>query len=115
MSESNIRRRKSIFSIPKMDCTSDGNLIRMALNDRDNVESLSFGLRNRELEALHRGETNEIISRLEPLKLGAVLRESMDLSSMDKTEHRESTFYIPKMDCPSEENLIRWHTATNLL
>jgi copper chaperone CopZ len=90
-----------------MDCPSEENLIRMALNSREDVESLSFDLRKRELEALHRGEPDDILSRLEPLKLGAVLRESMDLPLTDTTEHRESTFSIPKMDCPSEENLIR--------
>lgn len=100
-------RRRSIFSIPKMDCPSEENLIRMALNGRDDVESLSFDLRKRELEALHRGEPHGILSRLEPLKLGAVLRESMELPSSDNAEHRQSIFSIPKMDCPSEENLIR--------
>jgi copper chaperone CopZ len=106
-SEMNGTRRRSIFSIPKMDCPSEENLIRMALNGRDDVESLSFDLRKRELEAHHRGEPHSILSRLEPLKLGAVLRESMELPTSDSAEHRQSIFSIPKMDCPSEENFIR--------
>lgn len=106
-SEMNSTRRRTIFAIPKMDCPSEENLIRMALNGRDDVESLSFDLQKRELEALHRGKPQGILSRLEPLKLGAVLRESIELPSSDNAEHRQSIFSIPKMDCPSEENLIR--------
>lgn len=106
-SETNSTRRKSIFSIPSMDCPSEENLIRIALNGRDDVESLSFDLQMRELEALHRGEPDGILTLLEPLKLGATLRESIDLPEPNQTEQRESIFSIPKMDCPSEENLIR--------
>lgn len=106
-SEANSTRRKSVFSIPKMDCPSEENLIRMALGGREDVESLTFDLGKRELEALHKGEPSGILSRLESLKLGAVLRESMDLPATNLPEHRESIFSIPKMDCPSEENLIR--------
>ncbi|GIZ51917.1 hypothetical protein NCCP691_19310 [Noviherbaspirillum aridicola] len=99
--------RKTTFSIPKMDCPSEENLIRMALSGRDDIENLSFDLARRELQAIHRGDPNEVLRRLEGLKLGATLRDSSELSVSGGTMRRESTFAVPKMDCASEENLIR--------
>lgn len=100
-------RRKSLFSVPGMDCPSEENLIRMALSSSGDVESLSFDLRKRELEAIHRGEPGSLLTQLVPLKLGAALRESAELGPAPSTQFRVSTFSVPKMDCPSEENLIR--------
>lgn len=99
--------RKSTFSIPKMDCPSEENLVRMALAGRNDIENLSFDLGKRELQAVHRGDPTEVLRRLETLKLGATLRESNELPVSGSTMHRESTFAVPKMDCASEENLIR--------
>lgn len=99
--------RKSTFSIPKMDCPSEENLIRMALSSRNDIESLSFDLAKRELEAVHRGDPFALLGQLEPLKLGAVLRQSSETPVNGSRARRESTFFVSKMDCPSEENLIR--------
>lgn len=98
--------RRSVFSVPKMDCPSEENLIRMALNDRT-IQSLSFDLAKREMAALHRGEPEDLLSRLQPLKLGAELRSSELTRIPENAERLESLFAIPKMDCPSEENLVR--------
>lgn len=99
--------RKSTFSIPKMDCPSEENLIRMALGSRNDIESLSFDLGKRELQAVHRGDPDEVLKRLESLNLGAALCESSEVAAPASGTLRESIFAIPKMDCPSEENMIR--------
>lgn len=99
--------RQSVFSIPKMDCPSEENLIRIALDDLAEVRSLSFDLSKRELKAVHRGTADAVLQRLQPLKLGAVLLESVPVPPAGNSEYTESIFSIPKMDCPSEENLIR--------
>lgn len=104
--------KRSVFSIPKMDCPSEENLIRMALDDVVEARALSFDLSKRELKAMHYGAADRILQRLQPLKLGAVLVESIPVSpsphAADGNEGLiESTFSISKMDCPSEENLIR--------
>ena len=67
---------ESIFSIPKMDCPSEENLIRMALGSDTGVRSLSFDLSNRELKVTHTGSAEQVLEYLLPLKLGAALRSS---------------------------------------
>ena len=68
--------RNSLFAVPKMDCPSEENLIRMALDDLEGVARLSFDLEGRRLIVLHSGRAEAILRRLEPLHLGATLLES---------------------------------------
>jgi cation transport ATPase len=102
---------ESNFSIPKMDCPSEENLIRMALGGLPGIRSLAFDLAKRELTVEHQGEPDTILSRLRPLNLGAAMRASRTAltSAASSVEDGawESVFAIPKMDCASEENLIR--------
>lgn len=95
---------QSDFSIPKMDCPSEENLIRLALGDLPQVQSLSFDLSQRKLKVVHMDDAAAVLARLKPLKLGAELLSSERLTVAMQTT---STFAVPKMDCPSEENLIR--------
>ncbi len=93
------------FAIPKMDCPSEENLIRMALSD-DPVQSLRFDLPNRTLHVTHSSDPAALLARLSPLNLGTTLKETR-VSSVPSNDFHETVFAIPKMDCPSEENLIR--------
>lgn len=105
---SELKLLESTFSITKMDCPSEENLIRMALANVAGIQGLTFDLKARELKAIHEGTPEAILARLTPLKLGAVLRECTPAASSSiDTLHYQSRFSIPKMDCPSEENLIR--------
>lgn len=97
---------QSVFSVPKMDCPSEENLIRMAVGDLPHVHSLEFDLSQRTVTVRHRGEPNAVLDRLKPLKLGAELVASRAGEDAEGGQH-ESSFEVPKMDCPSEENLIR--------
>lgn len=100
--------RQTTFSIPKMDCPSEENLIRMALSDLDGVHSLSFDLQKRELHATHQSAPEGLLARLQPLKLGATLQQSSVVAAPAAAKaHQLSMFSVPKMDCSSEENLIR--------
>lgn len=67
---------QSVFAVPKMDCPSEENLIKMALQDVHGVERLSFDLAQRRMTATHTGPTDELLQRLVPLGLGATLLES---------------------------------------
>jgi copper chaperone CopZ len=67
---------KSTFAVPRMDCPSEENLIKMALRDVSGVQSLSFDLENRQLVAVHGGPVGDVLRKLEPLRLGAMLLES---------------------------------------
>jgi Co/Zn/Cd efflux system component len=73
--------QQSVFSVPKMDCPSEENLIRMAVRDVPDVQSLSFDLFKREVTAIHNGDPDTLLKKLEALNLGAVLRHSMTVAS----------------------------------
>lgn len=99
---------ESTFSVPGMDCPSEENLIRMALGGLTGVGPMTFDLAHRQLRVVHSGEPARIAQKLTPLNLGAVL-----LTSERRTEGGQwkTRFSVPKMDCPSEENLIRMALA----
>ncbi len=99
----------SAFAIPKMDCPSEENLIRMALGDGPTIGKLGFDLAGRKLTVEHAGDVAPITAKLQALGLGATLLGTERRSVADAVS--ESQFTIPKMDCPSEENLIRMAVA----
>jgi hypothetical protein len=63
---------ESVFSIPKMDCPSEENMIRMTLSGLSDIRSLTFDLSNRQLVAIHRNDPESVLEMLRPLNLGAV-------------------------------------------
>jgi len=102
-----MQRFDSTLSVPKMDCPSEERLIRMALDGRPDVQSLSFDLANRELRVVHTGDVASVVGLLEPLKLGARVKDSVTMTAEVDAPAYKSVFSVPKMDCPSEERLIR--------
>ena len=66
----------SIFSVPGMDCPSEERLIRLALDPAPAVESVACDFTLRRVIVTHRGPAVEVLSRLEPLRLGAALLET---------------------------------------
>ena len=83
--------QRSLFAVPQMDCPSEENLIRMALDDLREVLSLTFDLSARRLTVVHRGEAAAVLRRLEPLGLGAELLASegiaeTEVAAADPTE-----------------------------
>ena len=67
--------KKTIFAIPKMDCPSEEQLIRFALQ-HEAVHGLAFDLANRRLTVLHDKDPEGLLERLSPLNLGARLLET---------------------------------------
>jgi Co/Zn/Cd efflux system component len=76
---------KSEYHIPKMDCPSEENIIRMKLDGVQVIKKLEFDIENRKLAIIHTRENEEIRSRLESLNLGAKLTLT---DSFDETELR---------------------------
>lgn len=76
--------QQSTFRIPKMDCSSEENLVRMALAGEQGVRALTFDLQKRELTAVHEGDVDRLLQRLQPLNLGAMLVSS-ETSRADET------------------------------
>ena len=74
---------KSKYDIPKMDCPSEENMIRMKLDGLQVIKKLDFDIENRNLTVYHSEEDKEIFFRLESLNFGAKLTET---SSIDDNE-----------------------------
>ena len=61
---------QTVFEIPKMDCASEEQLIRMKLEAIPNVEHMEFDIPGRMLTVLHRGKTDIIENAIIDLNLG---------------------------------------------
>lgn len=70
--------RESSFNVPKMDCPSEERMIRLALDDIENVRNLSFDLERRVLRVVHADEVDAIAAKLATLGLGAELIGTSD-------------------------------------
>lgn len=74
---------ESTFNVPRMDCPSEENMIRMALQDVEGVQALTFDLADRKLTVVHRVPAQEMLERLKPLGLGATLAASRSVDCDD--------------------------------
>ncbi len=74
---------KTIFSVSKMDCPSEEQLIRMKLEGLNQIRSLKFDPANRKLMVIHTGNYNEISDLLERLHLGTSLEATSFADSLD--------------------------------
>ena len=80
------KRHKTTFSLPKLDCSSEESMVRMALADEPGVGHLAFDLQNRQLTAVHEGTPNQLLQRLVPLNFGAKVLSSEQDTSEDALE-----------------------------
>lgn len=64
---------KSVFSIKRMDCSAEEEMVRMKLNEIKAVNQLQFDLSNRTLEVFHYGELNVIEKAIDELNLDSKL------------------------------------------
>ncbi|EHU2953344.1 TPA: cation transporter [Acinetobacter baumannii] len=67
----------STFLIPKMDCSAEEQMVRMALSPLHEVKGLSFDLAQRKLVVFHTNGINEITTKLEALGFGAKIVETV--------------------------------------
>ena len=79
----NAHFKKTIFSVPKMDCPSEERMIRLALQGDVDPNGLTFDLQNRILIVVHEVDANSIFKKLEPLNYGAVLSSTETISSSE--------------------------------
>lgn len=99
-------RRVSVLLVPKMDCPSEENLIRMALSPVPGIHAMKFDLGCRTVTIDHTGDAQALLDAMLPLNFGTQLRDSAPIDKVAANIFA-TTLAIPKMDCPSEENLIR--------
>ena len=98
--------RRSTFLISQMDCPSEENLIRMALQGLHGVSSLDFDLDKRSLQIVHAGDSDAVMERLTPLNLGASLVQSTP-HVVDRDETLD-----PTADA-TDARILRWLLAVN--
>lgn len=67
---------KTVFELPKMDCASEEQMVRLALDGKASIRRLHFNLPARLLEVVHQGSADDLLAKLVPLGLGARLVES---------------------------------------
>ncbi|MHB1111905.1 MAG: heavy metal translocating P-type ATPase [Acidovorax defluvii] len=101
---------RSTFDVPKMDCRNEERQVRERLQGMAGIEDLEFDLPQRRLTVVHRlTETDSVVRALTEIGMppaDAQLPEPTPAASAGATL-RTNTFRIEKMDCPTEEGLIR--------
>lgn len=103
--------KQTVFDIPKMDCPSEENLIRMSLRGIEGIQNLKFDLGARQMTAVHQGETKPLLNALEPLGFGAKLATSKDLDEKE-IETVEQAVKGLETD-PSEARVLKQLLAIN--
>ncbi len=72
----------SHYTIPKMDCSAEEQMVRMVLGDVDGLKGLIFNLPQRKLQVLHDQDNKIITSKLESLGFGAILNSTESASNI---------------------------------
>jgi Co/Zn/Cd efflux system component len=86
LNQERLTMQKTIFKIPKMDCPSEEQIIRMKLADLTNINSLEFDIPNRQLTVFHTSHYEPIFQRLDSLKF-----DTSVISSISLDEHETIT------------------------
>lgn len=75
--------RQTVFSVPKMDCASEEQMIRGALDSATGIRGIACDLSERTVRVVHEGEPSEIYARLAPLELGATIIKTTDTTEAE--------------------------------
>ena len=73
--------RESTFVVPKMDCPSEEQQIRLALAPLAEIRDVRCDLEQRTVAVVHDGPVDAVLERLEPLGFGARLQHSAEASA----------------------------------
>ncbi|MDZ5455704.1 MULTISPECIES: heavy metal translocating P-type ATPase [Azohydromonas] len=92
--------RVSRYRIDNMDCPTEEALIRDRLGRVEGVQQLDFNLMQRTLDVHH------ALATAQPVE-AALASIGMKAQPRDEAQARTSVLTISKMDCPTEEALIR--------
>ncbi|MFW1848842.1 cation transporter [Acinetobacter oleivorans] len=99
----------SDYKIPKMDCSAEEQMVRMALSSLADIDQLVFDLPKRNLKVLHNHQADTITAKLETLGYGAKLNKTE--AYINNKAKQTSSYAIPKMDCSAEEQMVRMTLA----
>jgi Co/Zn/Cd efflux system component len=79
---------KTVFQIPRMDCPSEENLIRLKLEGIPAIKNLDFDIPERKLTVFHEGELEKIEDSIIDLNLGG---RHLNTEQTGETEFEEPT------------------------
>ena len=79
--------QKSTFSILKMDCPSEEQMIRMKLDDLKEIQGLEFDIQHRKLTVYHTGDHIDILNRLDSLRFDTKLIDSIVSDGLTQEDH----------------------------
>ncbi|MEW5800301.1 MAG: cation transporter [Bacteroidota bacterium] len=87
---------KTIYTISKMDCASEEQMIRMKLQGMFNISALTFDIPNRTLQVVHSDSHDNIFAALESLKLDTkyVRTELTETFSEEHTSERKLLYQV---------------------
>ncbi|MCU7939117.1 MAG: cation transporter [gamma proteobacterium symbiont of Bathyaustriella thionipta] len=99
----------SEFNVPKMDCPSEEQMIRMVLDDITPHVALDINIPNRQVRVFHQEITGEIQQKLESLEYGAVLIKTYE---MNASEYEQSIADSTSSDA-KESRILKWLLLIN--
>lgn len=73
----------SHYTIPKMDCSAEEQMVRMVLGNVDGLKGLIFDLPQKKLQVLHDQDNHIITSKLESLGFGAMFNSTESASNIN--------------------------------
>jgi len=99
----------SEFNVPKMDCPSEEQMIRIVLDDIKPRVALDIDIPNRKVQVFHQEITHEIQEKLASLEYGAVLIKT---STMNAAEYEQSIATSSSSDA-KESRILKWLLLIN--
>lgn len=99
----------SAFNVPKMDCPSEEQMIRMVLDEIKPRVALDVDIPNRQVHVYHQEITPEIQEKLESLDYGAVLIKT---SAMNNAEYEQSIAATTSSNA-KESRVLKWLLLIN--
>lgn len=84
--------KKTILKVPKMDCLSEEQMIRMSLDKVTGLKKIEFNLPKREVILYHHGKPEQFLKILKPLNLGSQIlsTERIEEDFLQTSDQEES-------------------------
>ncbi|RZS97526.1 cation diffusion facilitator family transporter [Cecembia calidifontis] len=82
--------QRTIFKIQKMDCPSEEQMVRMKLQNFEQIKTLEFDIPNRKLDVYHSGNPELILSALETLNLNTTLISTEETNATIEADTNKS-------------------------
>lgn len=99
----------SVFTVPKMDCPSEENLIRTAFGSFDGTVTFAFDIPSRSVRVYHPDMAETVEKTMASVGLGATL---VSLESVDR-EAVQTAKELAKSGETREARVLRWLLAIN--